>query len=44
MSYSEFTLKKVKQDFQIALIEVPSFIVYAPPIQPSPALAEFIEK
>ena len=44
MSYSEFTLKKVKQDFQLTLIEVPTFIVSAPPIQPSPALAEFIEK
>ncbi|NJK74863.1 MAG: hypothetical protein HC849_00325 [Oscillatoriales cyanobacterium RU_3_3] len=44
MPYSEFTLKKVKQDFQLTLIEVPTFIVAAPPIQPTPALAEFIEK
>ncbi|WP_333063404.1 MULTISPECIES: hypothetical protein [unclassified Microcoleus] len=42
MPYSEFTLQRVKQDFQLTLIEVPNFIVSAPPIQPSPALAEFI--
>lgn len=44
MPYSEFTLKGVKQDFQLTLIEVPTLIVSAPPIQPSTALAEFIEK
>lgn len=44
MSYSEFTLKKVKQDFQLTLIEVPTFIVSVAPIQPSLALADLLEK
>ncbi len=44
MPYSEFTLKKVKQDFNLNILEVTTFLGIINPISPSPALAQFLEK
>lgn len=44
MPYSEFTLKKVKKDFNLNILELPTFLDFIEPIQPSPALTQFLEK
>ncbi len=44
MPYSEFSLKKVKKDFDLNILEVPTFISAIPPVKPSPSLAQFLEK
>ncbi|GAC1459461.1 MAG: hypothetical protein NVS2B14_08600 [Chamaesiphon sp.] len=44
MAYSDFTLKKVKQDFSLTIVEQPSFLPEIKPIAPSPYLAQFLDK
>ena len=44
MVYSDFTLKKVKQDFSLILIEQPSFLPDIESIAPSPHLAQLLDK
>ncbi|MDJ0737821.1 MAG: hypothetical protein QNJ47_27815 [Nostocaceae cyanobacterium] len=44
MSYSDFTLRRVKQDFNLTIIEEPTFITSIEPQQPSPFLTTFLEK
>ncbi len=44
MAYSDFTLKKVKQDFGLIIQEQPSFLPAIQPIAPSPTLAQFLDK
>ncbi len=44
MAYSDFTLKKVKQDFRLILVEQPSFLPDIEPIAPSSHLAQFLDK
>ncbi|QFS46142.1 hypothetical protein [Nostoc sphaeroides] len=42
MSYREFSLRKVKQDFNLTLVEGGRFLPPIEPISPSPLLAEFL--
>ncbi|WP_442940746.1 hypothetical protein [Nostoc sp.] len=42
MSYREFSLRKVKQDFNLTLVEGGRFLPQIEPILPSPMLAEFL--
>ncbi|MCC5660749.1 hypothetical protein LC608_28010 [Nostoc sp. XA010] len=42
MSYREFSLRKVKQDFNLTLVEGGRFLPSIEPISPSPLLAEFL--
>ncbi|MBD2202197.1 hypothetical protein H6G33_11235 [Calothrix sp. FACHB-1219] len=44
MPYSDFTLRRVKQDFHLTIIEQPTFIDNLPSIAPSNFLASFLEK
>jgi co-chaperonin GroES (HSP10) len=44
MPYSEFTLKKVRQDFNLTIVEQPGFLPTIEPILPSANLAEFLER
>ncbi|HBE20455.1 MAG TPA: hypothetical protein DEG17_22865 [Cyanobacteria bacterium UBA11149] len=44
MPYSEFSLKKVKKDFDLNILEVPTFISDIVPVKPSDSLAQFLEK
>jgi hypothetical protein len=43
MLYSDFTLRKVKQGFDLITVEKSTFLPPVLPISPSPALAEFLE-
>jgi hypothetical protein len=42
MVYSEFTLRKVKQDFGLTTIEGGRFLPIAPPVTPSSMLVELL--
>nr|MDZ8007342.1 hypothetical protein [Nostoc sp. DedSLP05] len=42
MSYREFSLRKVKQDFNLTLVEGGRFLPPIEPISPSALLAEFL--
>ena len=44
MAYSDFTLKKVKQKFNLTIVEQGTFMPPIQPITPSPYLGEFIAK
>ncbi|BAY63019.1 hypothetical protein NIES22_30950 [Calothrix brevissima NIES-22] len=44
MPYADFTLRRVKQDFHLTIIEQPTFIDNLPSIAPSNFLASFLEK
>ncbi|MDJ0617755.1 MAG: hypothetical protein QNJ63_13610 [Calothrix sp. MO_192.B10] len=44
MSYSDFTLRRVKQDFNLTIVEETTFITSIEPQQPSPFLANFLDK
>lgn len=44
MAYSDFTLRRAKQDFNLTIIEQPTFLSAVEPISPSPALANFLNK
>ncbi len=44
MAYSDFTLRKVKTDFSLELIETGSFVTGFPPIQPSDYLNQTLER
>ncbi|MBD2458554.1 hypothetical protein H6G80_31375 [Nostoc sp. FACHB-87] len=44
MSYSDFTLKKVKAEFNLTIVERPTFLEYIEPITPSDFLSTFLEK
>lgn len=44
MPYSDFSLRKVKQDFNLTIVEQNTFLTKIQPQQPSPFLAEFIKK
>jgi hypothetical protein len=43
MPYSDFTLRKVKQDFGLTTVEAPTFLPPVSPIAPSRALGDFLE-
>ena len=44
MSYRDFSISKVKQKFNLTLVEGKSFLPEVEPISPSPYLAEFLEE
>jgi hypothetical protein len=44
MPYSDFSLRKVKQDFNLTIVEKNTFLDNIQPQQPSIFLAEFINK
>lgn len=44
MAYSDFTLKKVKQEFNLTLVEAERFLPEIPAIAPSSSLAEFLSE
>lgn len=44
MSYSDFTLKKVKAEFNLNIIEISTFLEKIEPINPSEFLSTFLEK
>lgn len=44
MAYSDFTLRRAKQDFNLTIVEQPTFLSEIEPISPSPALANFLNK
>ncbi len=44
MPYSDFSLRKVKQDFNLTIVETNTFLDKIQPQQPSSFLAEFIKK
>jgi hypothetical protein len=44
MSYSDFTLRKIKQEFNLNIIEKPTFLPPSEAITPSPFLAAFLEQ
>ncbi|MBD2303864.1 hypothetical protein [Nostoc sp. FACHB-190] len=44
MSYSDFTLKKVKTEFNLTIVERPTFLEEIEPITPSDFLSTFLEK
>ena len=44
MAYSDFTLRKVKTDFQLQLVETSSFLKGFPPVRPSDYLNQTLER
>ena len=44
MSYRDFSISKVKQNFNLTLVEGKSFLPEIEPISPSPYLVEFLEE
>ncbi|MBW4631736.1 MAG: hypothetical protein KME30_07475 [Iphinoe sp. HA4291-MV1] len=44
MPYSDFTLRRIKQDFNLTIREQPTFLDNHQPISPSTFLASFLEK
>jgi hypothetical protein len=44
MAYSDFTLRKVKQDFGLSTVEDGRFLPEVEPISPSPILAGLLEE
>jgi hypothetical protein len=44
MSYSDFTLRRVKQDFNLTIVEETTFLTSIESQQPSPFLTAFLEK
>jgi len=44
MPYSDFTLRRVKQDFNLTIVEETTFLTSIKPQQPSPFLANFLHK
>ncbi|ESA36899.1 hypothetical protein N836_04890 [Leptolyngbya sp. Heron Island J] len=44
MAYSDFTLRKVKTDFELQLVETGSFLQGFPPVQPSDYLNQTLER
>ncbi|MGD1875249.1 MAG: hypothetical protein ACFB02_19620 [Mastigocoleus sp.] len=44
MPYSDFSIRKVKQEFDLNIVEKNTFLDNIQPQQPSPFLAEFIKK
>lgn len=44
MSYSQFTLQQVTQEFNLKIVEVSTFLPPIEPVYPNPYLAEFIER
>lgn len=44
MAYSDFNLRKVKQEFNLTIVEQPTFLNAIAPIPPSPHLANFLSK
>lgn len=44
MAYSDFTLRKVKTDFQLQLVETGSFLKGFPPVRPSDYLHQTLER
>ncbi|TAG97061.1 MAG: hypothetical protein EAZ09_12770 [Oscillatoriales cyanobacterium] len=44
MSYSQFTLQQVTQQFKLKIVEVSTFLPPIEPIYPNPYLAEYIER
>lgn len=44
MAYSDFTLKKVKQAFNLTIVEKPTFLPVIAPVVPSPFLSQFLDK
>ncbi len=44
MPYSDFTLRRVKQDFNLTIVEQPTFLPPIQPQSPSPFLSAFLEK
>ncbi|MGD1950171.1 MAG: hypothetical protein ACFB14_11060 [Leptolyngbyaceae cyanobacterium] len=44
MAYSDFTLRKVKTDFALKLVETGSFLKGLPPIKPSDYLNQTLER
>jgi hypothetical protein len=44
MSYSDFTLRKIKQEFNLNIIEKPTFLPPSEAITPSPFLAAFLKQ
>jgi hypothetical protein len=44
MAYSDFTLRKVKQDFGLSTVEDGRFLPEVEPISPSPVLAGLLEE
>ena len=43
MAYREFTLRKIKQDFQLMIIEGGRFLPSIEPVVASPMLQEYLE-
>lgn len=44
MAYSDFTIKKVKQAFNLTIVEKPTFLPAIDLILPSPFLSQFLDK
>ncbi len=44
MAYSDFTIKKVKQAFNLTIVEKPTFLPAIAPVVPSPFLSQFLDK
>lgn len=44
MSYSQFTLQQVTQEFNLKIVEISTFLPPIEPVYPNPYLAEFIER
>ena len=44
MAYSDFTLRKVKDDFSLRLVETGSFVTEFAPVQPSDYLSQTLER
>lgn len=44
MSYSDFTLRRARQEFNLTIVEQPTFLPPTEPISPSPFLTTFLDK
>jgi len=44
VSYSDFTLRRVKKEFNLTIVEEATFIKFVQPQQPSPFLTNFLDK
>lgn len=44
MAYSDFSIRKVKEEFKLTLVEGGSFFPEIEPIAPSPYLSEFLQE
>jgi hypothetical protein len=44
LAFSDFTLRRARQEFNLTIVEQPTFLLPTEPIPPSPFLRTFLDK